>query len=84
MLTREITIKNNPEQDARFLAEAVQLANRYASSLHIASGTASVNLKSIMGIMSLSLNNGETFTITADGADEQAAISDLAVFFEGH
>ena len=84
MLTKEVTLKNNPEQDAHFLAEAVQLANRYSSSLHITKDNASVNLKSIMGIMSLSLSNGDVFTLTAEGADEQSALSDLAVFFEGH
>ena len=82
-MTKEVTIKNNPEQDAHFLAEAVQYANRYSSSLHMSCGSTSVNLKSIMGVMSLSLKNGDTFTLTAEGADEQAAISDLAVFFEG-
>ena len=36
-----------------------------------------VNAKSIMGMMSLGLNAGETVSISADGADEEAAVNEL-------
>ena len=39
-----------------------------------------VNAKSIMGMMSLELDNGDEMTVSADGADEEAAIRDIEAF----
>lgn len=36
-----------------------------------------VNAKSIMGMMSLGIAEGESVTIIADGADEEKAVEDI-------
>ena len=41
------------------------------------------HLKSIMGMMSLGLDNGETLTVVADGSDESAAVAHIERFLSG-
>ena len=42
-----------------------------------------VNAKSIMGMMSLALDTGESVTVSADGKDEQQAIQSIEEYLSG-
>ena len=42
-----------------------------------------MNAKSIMGMMSLGLNNGVELEIAADGSDEEKAVDGIAQFLSG-
>ncbi|MCR5674539.1 MAG: HPr family phosphocarrier protein [Lachnospiraceae bacterium] len=83
MITKSIEIKLPRGLEARPIAELVQHASRYDASLRIRSGDATVNAKSIMGMMALSLSTGDEITVTADGEDEEAAIVDLENYLSG-
>ncbi|GEO79355.1 phosphocarrier protein HPr [Companilactobacillus mindensis DSM 14500] len=64
---------------ARPATMLVQAASKFSSDINIEFSGKSVNLKSIMGVMSLGVGQGADVTITADGddaADAVAAISD--------
>ena len=61
--------------DARPVALLVQVASQYESSIYVAIQEKKVNAKSIMGMMSLGLAEGEEITIIANGPDEQDAVS---------
>ena len=37
-----------------------------------------MNAKSLLGVLSLEINNGSIVTLTADGKDEKAAVEDLS------
>ncbi|MDR2465057.1 MAG: phosphocarrier protein HPr [Streptococcaceae bacterium] len=52
----------------------VQTASKFNSDVNLDYKGKSVNLKSIMGVMSLGVGQGADVTITADGADEAEAI----------
>ena len=65
---------------ARPAAQFVQEANRYSSHLFLEKDGKKVNAKSIMGLMSLAIANGEEVKITADGPDEQTAMNHLISF----
>lgn len=71
----EIKIQNGLE--ARPVAMLVQVASRFDSSIYLESAGKKVNAKSIMGMMSLGLDAGETVTVTADGNDEAAAVNEI-------
>jgi phosphotransferase system HPr (HPr) family protein len=58
----------------------VQNATKYKSIIKITVGTKTSNAKSIMGIMTLSILDGDEINITADGSDEQEAMKDLLRF----
>ena len=60
----------------------VKKAGEFTSSVTIAKGDKSADAKRIIGVMGLGVKTGEEVTITADGADEDAAIAELEAFFK--
>ncbi len=58
----------------------VQLASQFQSKVHLESGEKSVNAKSIMGMMTLGIDNGDDVTVTAEGPDEEEAVEKLSSF----
>lgn len=52
----------------------VQTASKFSSDIQLEYKGKSVNLKSIMGVMSLGVGQGADVVITAEGADEKEAI----------
>lgn len=70
-------------KEERPVAELVQLANRFKSSVYLETANKVINAKSIMGMMTLNLMSGLEVTITADGEDEEAAIEQLANYMTG-
>ena len=68
--------------EARPVALLVQVASQYESDIYIESGSKRVNAKSIMGMMSLGLDNGEKVKVTTEGQDEDKAIDDLEKFLK--
>lgn len=69
--------------EARPVAVLVQKASMFDSTVYIHSEGKKVNAKSIMGMMSLSLGNGEEVTVAADGEDEAAAIESIVNYLSG-
>ena len=56
----------------------VQAASKFNSDINLEYNGKSVNLKSIMGVMSLGVGQGADVTITADGDDAKEAIEAIA------
>lgn len=52
----------------------VQTASKFNSDIQLVFNGKSVNLKSIMGVMSLGVSQGADVTITAEGEDEVEAM----------
>ncbi|MFD0049109.1 phosphocarrier protein HPr [Actinomycetes bacterium NPDC127524] len=55
----------------------VQAAGKYDSEIHLEYKGKKVNLKSIMGVMSLGVGKDSDITISAEGSDEQDALNTL-------
>ena len=55
----------------------VQTASKYSSDIQLEYKGKSVNLKSIMGVMSLGVGQGADVVITAEGADEAEALAGI-------
>ena len=53
----------------------VQAAGKFNSDINLEYKEKKVNLKSIMGVMSLGIGSGSDITITAEGSDEQDALN---------
>lgn len=56
----------------------VQSASKFGSDINLEYNGKSVNLKSIMGVMSLGVGQGADVTITAEGDDEKEAIAAIS------
>ena len=83
MISKSVTVKLKGGLEARPVAMLVQVASQHESTIHIEADGKKVNAKSIMGMMSLGLDNGETLTVVADGSDESAAVAHIERFLSG-
>lgn len=83
MIEKAIEIKMTKDLDARPIAMLVQVASRHESSIYLMAEGKKVNAKSIMGMMSLVLDNGEKVTVVADGKDEEAAVESIVNYLSG-
>ncbi|MBQ8821462.1 MAG: HPr family phosphocarrier protein [Lachnospiraceae bacterium] len=83
MTKKSVEIKLQNGLEARPVAVLVQVASKYDSRIYLESNGKKVNAKSIMGMMGLGLDNGETVTVTAEGQDETQAVEDIELFLHG-
>lgn len=83
MMEKSMKICLSGGLEARPIAVLVQVASQHESSVYIEAEGKKVNAKSIMGMMSLGLDSGESVKVIADGADEEAAIADIEKFLSG-
>ena len=83
MIQKSVQIKLEGGLEARPVAMLVQVASQYDSRVYIESANKKVNAKSIMGMMGLGLDQGETVTVVADGDDEEAAVAGIENFLGG-
>lgn len=82
MISREVKVKSKVGLHARPAAIFVQTANNYSSDISVEKNGKKVNGKSIMGIMSLGVANGENIVITVNGLDEKEAMEGLLSILE--
>ena len=77
-----ITIPNEEGLHARPAAKFVKLANRFSSDIWVKKNEDETNGKSIMGLMMLAAEQGAVITITAEGDDATAALSEIKALVE--
>ena len=75
MVEQEISVISSLE--SRPAALFVQAASKFSSNINVRLDNKTVNAKSIMGIISLGILDGQEVVITADGEDAQQAVSEL-------
>ena len=84
MIRKTVTIELSSGLEARPIALLVQVASQYESKIYVESESKRVNAKSIMGMMTLGLAAGEELVISAEGNDEQQAISDIEKYLRSN
>ena len=82
MITKDVTVRCESGLHNRQATYFVQKANEFACNIWLESGTRKMNAKSLLGIMSLGIVTGTTVTLTADGADAEAAIDALETLLQ--
>ena len=82
MIKKPITIQLSTGLEARPVAQLVQVASQFNSEIYVEIGQKKVNAKSIMGMMTLPLDNDDEITIEAEGSDEEAAVKAITVFLK--
>ncbi|MDO5410502.1 MAG: HPr family phosphocarrier protein [Lachnospiraceae bacterium] len=78
MITKSITISKNPADGQSPVALFVQVASKFESRILVQTGNKTVNAKSIMGVMTLNFSQGAEMEVSAEGADEDAAIQGIS------
>ena len=82
MVSKTIQVNLPADAEARPVAVLVQKASQYESKVYIQSGEKKINAKSIMVMMSLGIAQGEEITISAEGADAEAAVDELVQYLQ--
>ena len=82
MVKKMVTVRREQGLEARPIAVLVQKASQFSSRVYIEVGTKSINAKSIMGMMSLRVGNGDQVFVVTEGTDEEAAAKEIALYLE--
>ncbi len=77
MIRQEVIVKNRAGLHAKPASLFVQLSNKFTSEIYVVKDKVRVNAKSIMGVMILAVQQGDTIEIEANGDDENEAIAAL-------
>ncbi|WP_318507698.1 phosphocarrier protein HPr [Bacillus sp. T3] len=84
MLEKNYTITSHAGVHARPATILVSAIAPYQSEISLQYKEKTVNLKSIMGVMSLGIPEGATIKITAQGADAIQALAKIDEIFKEH
>ena len=77
MYMKEITVHCESGLHNKQATYFVQKANEFESSIWLESDNRKMNAKSLLGIMSLCIDNCSEVTLSAVGSDEKAAVDAL-------
>lgn len=77
MISEKVTIINETGLHARPASIFVNMAAKFKSELMVQKGEKQVNAKSILAVLSLGISKGTEITISAQGPDEEEAVSKL-------
>jgi phosphocarrier protein HPr len=77
MAQKQFTVTADTGIHARPATLLVQTASKFDSEVHLQYKEKKVNLKSIMGVMSLGVGKGADITIITEGSDEEEALNSL-------
>ena len=80
MVEKSVTVQFEMDMETHPIAHLVQEASQYKSSVYIEKDNKKVNAKSIMGMMSLTLEKGSSLKVVADGTDEEKAVKGIENF----
>ncbi|MBU3758879.1 MAG: HPr family phosphocarrier protein [Candidatus Omnitrophica bacterium] len=83
-LEKKFTVSNKLGLHARPAALFVQTANRFQCEVTVKKGRQKVNGKSIMGIMTLAVQQGTVITVRTEGPEAQQAMTEIARLIENN
>jgi phosphotransferase system HPr (HPr) family protein len=79
--TAKVTVTNKLGLHLRAAAELVKVANKFKCSITIKSGIQMVNVKSLMGLMTLAASKGCKLEIITEGEDSKEAVEAIQKIF---
>ena len=82
MIEKILTVKNRAGIHARPAAIIAQTANKFKSEINLTRDDATVNAKSIMGVIAMGAGYNTQMPLTVTGPDESEAASVIESLFE--
>jgi phosphocarrier protein HPr len=82
MLERDVTLENEVGLHARPAAVFSKAATRFDSSVTVLKSGGEANAKSVLSVLKLDVQKGDTVTIRTEGQDEQEALAELVKLVE--
>ncbi len=77
-MEKQIVVKSTVGLHASLAAKIVQAASKYSVDINLHYNNKTIDVKSILGLMSLAIPSGENVVIEATGEQAEAAIADIA------
>ncbi len=81
-MQKQIVIKSTVGLHASLAAKVVKAASRYSVDIHLHYKDKVIDVKSILGLMSLAIPRGENVMLEATGEQAEVAITDIASILE--
>jgi phosphotransferase system HPr (HPr) family protein len=82
MVEEKVVIMNDTGLHARPAANLVKEATKYPCDIRIRKGSKEIDLKSILGLLSLGVGKGDEVTIIVDGRNEKEIIKVLVEYIK--
>lgn len=82
MASRSVQIDWGEGVEMKSIAMLIQKASAFSSMIHIMKDGRKANAKSLLGMMSLGIEDGSDIEILAEGPDADEAVEAIAEFFE--
>ena len=76
-MQKSIVVKSTVGLHASLAAKVVQAASKYAVDINLIYKDKTIDVKSILGLMSLAIPSGENVIIEANGNQAELAIADI-------
>ncbi len=81
-VSAEVTIRNLKGLHLRFAGRITMTANQFRSEITVSRGRKRANAKSMLELVPLSATRGTVLTVSARGADQDAALAAMVELFE--
>lgn len=82
MVTRTVVFHCDDDWQMKSAAMLTQKASAFRSSIFLGKDERRANAKSLLGVMSLGMMDGDELVVSVDGDDEQAALDAIAGYLE--
>ena len=82
MVSQTVVFQCDEALQMKAVAVLIQKASSYRSSIYLSRSGRRANAKSLLGVMSLGIENAAEIEITADGEDQQDALEALVTYLE--
>lgn len=82
MKIETVVFQCQDELQMKAVAVLIQRASAFTARIHLYHGDRRANAKSLLGVMSLGIENGSELKLTAEGDDEHEAVETLVAYLK--
>lgn len=82
MVKKQVIFRCDDELQMKVVAVLIQKASSYRSNIWLQTGERRANGKSLLGVMSLGIQNEMEIEISAEGPDEEEALAAVVAYLE--
>ncbi|NLZ55191.1 MAG: HPr family phosphocarrier protein [Clostridiaceae bacterium] len=80
MIKKSVVFKCEEALHMKAIAVLIQKASGFRSNIWLLGGDRRANAKSLLGVMSLGIEDGMTLEVSAEGDDEQEALDTITAY----
>lgn len=82
MISKTVVFQCDEALQMKAIAVLIQKASSYSSNIYLSREGRRANAKSLLGVMSLGIENSAEIEVSADGTDEKEALDTLIQYLE--